>query len=169
MSARLDLKSLAQRSSPSRPSQLVGWWSQQVRPPAGPTINSAIPIDQRYRWTSQRAQPILWATVNFRLGRIARFGSNSSVRSSAGKPRTSPPSWQLPILRSYSSKSWLVPKFSLRIYCTAREAGKALPSAATVLQIPTTTLQEWPRPKRSSSCAFTVSLAPHVRVWRTFD
>src|SRR4029077_19551252 len=38
-------------------------------------------------------------TVNFPLGRIARFGSTSSVWSNAGKPRTSSPSWHLPILQ----------------------------------------------------------------------
>ena len=138
--------------------------SQRVRPPAGPMMNSAIPIDLRYRWVSQTAQLILPATTNFRLGRIARFGSASNVRSNAGKPRTSSPSWHLPILRSYSSKSWLVPRFSLRIYCTAREVGKALPSAAIVLQMLTTTLQERPMPKRSSSCAFVASLAPRARI-----
>ena len=144
--------------------------SRRVRPPAGPTINSAIPIDLRYRWGSQIAQLILPATMNFRLGRIARFGSASNVRSNAGKPRTSSPSWRLPILRSCSSKSWLVPRFSLRIYCTAKEVGKALLLAAIALQMLMTTLQERLMPKRSSSCPFVMSLAPRVRIGeRTVD
>jgi hypothetical protein len=90
--------------------------------------------------------------VNFPLVRISRFGSTSSVWSNAGRPRTSSPSWHLPILRSYSSKSWLVPRFSLQIYCTAKAVGKALPLAAIVLQMLMTTLQERLMPKRSSSC-----------------
>jgi hypothetical protein len=91
-------------------------------------------------------------TVKFPLGRIARFGSTASVRSNAGKPRTSSPSWHLPILRSYSSKSWLVPRFSLQISGTAKAVGEALPLAAIVLQMPMTTLQERLTPKRPSSC-----------------
>ena len=109
-------------------------------------------------------------TVNFPLGRIARFGSTSSVWSNAGKPRTSSPSWHLPILRSYSSKSWLVPRFSLQIYCTAKAVGKALPSAAIVLQMLMTTLQERLMLKLSSSCPLVVSLAPRARIGgRTVD
>jgi hypothetical protein len=109
-------------------------------------------------------------TVNFPLGRIARFGSTSSVWSNAGKPRTSSPSWHLPILRSYSSKSWLVPRFSLQIYCTAKAIGKALPLAAIVLQMLMTTLQERLMPKLSSSCPLVVSLAPRARIsGRTVD
>ena len=109
-------------------------------------------------------------TVNFPLGRIARFGSTSSVWPNAGKPRTSSPSWHLPILRSYSSKSWLVPRFSLQIYCTAKAVGKALPLAAIVLQMLMTTLQERLMPKLSSSCPFVVSLAPRARIGeRTVD
>jgi hypothetical protein len=92
-------------------------------------------------------------TVNFPLGRIARFDSTSSVWSNAGKPRTSPPSWHLPILHSYSSKSWLVPRFSLQIYCTAKAVGKALSLAAIVLQMLMTTLQERLMPKLSSYLA----------------
>ena len=106
--------------------------------------------------------------LNFPLGRIARFGSTSSVRSNAGKPRTSSPSWHLPILRSYSSKSWLVPRFSLQIYCTAKAVGKALPLAAIVPQMLMTTLQERLMPKLSSSCPFVVSLAPRSD-WRTYS
>ena len=109
-------------------------------------------------------------TVNFPLGRIARFGSTSSVRSNAGKPRTSSPSWHLPILRSYSSKSWLVPRLSVQIYYTAKAVGKALPLAAIVLQMLMTTLQERLMPKLSSSCPFVVSLAPRARIGeRTVD
>jgi hypothetical protein len=109
-------------------------------------------------------------TVIFPLGRIARFGSTSSVWSNAGKPRTSSPSWHLPILRSYSSKSWLVPRFSLQIYCTAKAVGKALPLAAIVLQMLMTTPQERLTPKLSSSCPFVVSLAPRARIGeRTVD
>ena len=109
-------------------------------------------------------------TVNFPLGRIARFGSTSSVWSNAGKPRTSSPSWHLPILRSYSSKSWLVPRVSLQIYCTAKAVGKALPSAAIVLQMLMTTLQERLMLKLSSSCPLVVSLAPRARIGgRTVD
>jgi hypothetical protein len=105
-----------------------------------------------------------------RTVRIACFGSTSSVWSNAGKPRTSSPSWHLPILRSYSSKSWLVPRFSLQIYCTAKEVGKALALAAIVLQMLMTTLQERLMPKRSSSCPFVVSLAPRARIGeRTVD
>ena len=55
-------------------------------------------------------------------------------------------------LRSYSSKSWLVPRFSLQIYCTAKAVGKALSLAAIVLQMLMTTLQERLMPKLSSSC-----------------
>jgi hypothetical protein len=105
-----------------------------------------------------------------RTVRIARFGSTSSVWSNAGKPRTSSSSWHLPILRSYSSKSWLVPRFSLQIYCTAKEVGKALPLAAIALQMLMTTLQERLMPKRSSSCPFVMSLAPRARIGeRTVD
>jgi hypothetical protein len=92
-------------------------------------------------------------TVDFRLGRIARFGSTASVWSNADKPRTSSPSCHLPILRSYSSKSWLVPRFSLRTYCTAKAVGKALPLAAIVPQmLMTPTLQERLMLELSSFC-----------------
>jgi hypothetical protein len=41
-------------------------WSQRVRPPAGPMMNLAIPIDRRYQWVSQRAQP------SYELSRLVR-------------------------------------------------------------------------------------------------
>lgn len=55
-------------------------------------------------------------------------------------------------LRSYSSKSWLVPRFSLQNYCTANAVSKALPLAAIVLKMLMTTLQERLTRKLSSSC-----------------
>src|SRR6266403_2777061 len=63
-------------------------------------------------------------TVDFRLGQIARIGSTASAPSNAGNPRTSSRSWHLPILRSYSSKSWSVPRFSLPTWCRAKAIGK---------------------------------------------
>ena len=53
--------------------------------------------------------------LNYReisFGPNSRFGSTARLRSNVGKPRTSSRSRHLPILRSYSSKSWLVPRFS---------------------------------------------------------
>jgi hypothetical protein len=128
------------------------------------------PTRQTHRFDRVRTTIARSTTVNFPLGRIARFGSNSSVWSNAGKPRTSSPSWHLPILRSYSSKSWLVPRLSLQIYCTAKAVGKALPLAVIVLQMLMTTLQERLMLKLSSSCPFVVSLAPRARIGeRTVD
>jgi len=90
-------------------------------------------------------------TVDFRLGQIARIGSTASAPSNAGNPRTSSRSWHLPILRSYSSKSWSVPRFSLPTWCRAKAIGKALPSAA--LQTPMTpTRQQRPMPELFSPC-----------------
>ena len=108
-------------------------------------------------------------TVNFPLGRIARFGSTASVRSNASRPRTSSPSWHLPILSSYSSKSWLVPRVSLQIYCTAKAVGKTLALAAIVLRRLMTTLQERLMPKLSSSCSLVVSLARRARIGERYS
>src|ERR1700758_2768076 len=50
------------------------------------------------------------------------------------------------------SKSWLVLRVSLQIYCTAKAVGRALPSAAIVLQMLMMTLEERVMLKLSSSC-----------------
>jgi hypothetical protein len=100
----------------------------------------------------------------FSFGTNCAFRFNFRAWSNAGKPRTSSPSWHLLILRSYSSKSWIVRRFSLQIYCTAKAVGKDLPLAAILLQMLMTTLQEWQMPKLSSSCPFVLSFAPRARI-----